>query len=74
MLFRVWRIRTAAAAEPSTSAGISRRWVLPDGSSNGETKPEAGSHWSRTESRRISMIPSQKFGIDRPQRDTLLAR
>ena len=48
--------------------------MFAHGSSNGETKPEAGSHWSRTESRRISMIPSQKFGIDRPQRDTLLAR
>ena len=37
-------------------------------------KPEAGSQWSRTESSRISMIPSQKFGIDTPQRDTPLAR
>ncbi len=73
MLFRVWRIRTAASADPSTTAGISRRWVFPQGSSNGETKPEAGSHWRRTESSRISMIPSQKFGIDTPQRDTLLA-
>jgi hypothetical protein len=74
MLLRVWRISTAASAAPRTTAGIRRRWVLPQRSSNGETNPEAGSHWSRTERSRISMIPSQKFGIDTPQRDTPLAR
>ena len=73
MLFRVWRIRTAARAAPSTTAGISRRWVFAQGSWRNGTKPEAGSHRSRTETSRISMIPSQKFGIDTPQRDTLLA-
>ena len=47
--------------------------MFPQGSWKGETKPEAGSHRSRTETSRISMIPSQKFGIDTPPRDTLLA-
>ena len=74
MLLRVWRIRTAASAAPRTTAGIRRRWVLPHEVLERRDEPEAGSHWSRTESSRISMIPSQKFGIDTPQRDTLLAR
>src|SRR5438128_6461599 len=49
------------------------RLTLATGSSRSGTKPDAGSHPSRTETSRISMIPSQKFGIDTPQSETALA-
>ena len=37
-------------------------------------KPEAGSQPSRTEKNRMSMMPSQKLGTERPQSDSPLAR
>src|SRR5437867_4549552 len=72
MLLRVWRISTAASAVPSTNAGISMRWRFASGLSQIGTNPEAGSQPSRTEKNRISMIPSQKFGIETPQSDAPL--
>ena len=66
-------ISTAASAAPRTKAGMIMRCRLPRGSSKNGTKPEAGSTWSRTERKRISMIPSQKFGIDTPPSDAPLA-
>src|SRR5712664_1460449 len=74
MLFRVWRISTAASPAPSTNAGISMRRRLAPRSSHGGTKPEAGSQWSRTDRSRISMCPSQKLGTERPQSETALTR
>src|SRR2546426_7153221 len=74
MLLRVWRIRTAARAVPSTNAGMSMRCRLASGLSQSGTNPDAGSQPSRTEKNRISMIPSQKLGTDTPQSDALLAR
>ncbi len=65
---------TAASPAPSTSAGITMRLTLPSGSSPSGTNPEAGSHPSRTETSRISMIPSQKFGTDTPHSEMPLAR
>src|SRR2546428_5303064 len=50
------------------------RLTLATGSSRSGTKPDAGSQPSRTETSRISMIPSQKFGIDTPHGETALAR
>src|SRR5207244_12277836 len=73
MLLRVWRISTAASAVPSTNAGMIMRRRLPDGLSQNDTKPEAGSQPSRTEKNRISMIPSQKLGTETPQSDAPLA-
>ena len=73
MLLRVWRIRTAASAVPSTKAGMTMRRRLSSGLSQIGTNPEAGSQPSCTEKNRISMIPSQKFGIDTPPRDAPLA-
>src|SRR2546425_8985444 len=73
MLLRVWRISPAASAVPSTNAGMIMRRRLPDGLSQNDTKPEAGSQPSRTEKNRISMIPSQKLGTETPQSDALLA-
>ena len=69
----MWRMSTAAIALPSTNAGIivvASDWRQ---SSNGLTKPEAGSQPSFTENRKISMMPSQKFGMDRPQSANTLA-
>src|SRR5436190_1643249 len=65
---------TAASAVPRTSAGMSMRLTLATGSSKRGTKPDAGSQPSRTETSRISMIPSQKFGIDTPHSEAALAR
>src|SRR5580765_3773414 len=73
MLLRVWRMSTAASPVPSTKAGMIMRLTFPIGSSQSGTKPDAGSQPSRTEKNRISMIPSQKLGIDSPHRDTPLA-
>src|SRR2546422_5658635 len=73
MLFWVWRISTAANAVPSTKAGMTMRRRLSSGLSQGGTNPEAGSQPSWTEKNRINMIPSQKFGIDTPPSDALLA-
>ena len=73
MLLRVWRISTAASPAPSTKAGMIMRWRLPRGLSQSGTKPEAGSHCRRTERNRISMMPSQKLGTERPQSETALA-
>src|SRR5688572_8769724 len=64
---------TAASPVPSTRAGISMRLRLPIGSSAIGTKPEAGSQPKRTDTSRISMIPSQKLGTDTPHSDTPLA-
>src|SRR5439155_5790571 len=64
----------AASAVPRTSAGMIMRVTFAKGSSKSGTKPEAGSQPSRTETNRISMIPSQKFGIDTPHSETALAR
>jgi hypothetical protein len=74
MLLRVCRISTAARPAPSTKAGISMRCRLPIGFSQSGTKPEAGSQCKRTDRSRISMIPSQKLGTERPQSETALAR
>src|SRR6185436_13227574 len=74
MALRVWRIRTAARPVPSTSAGITMRLTLATGSSISGTNPDAGSQPSRTETNKISMIPSQKLGTDTPQSETPLAR
>src|SRR5437899_7333653 len=74
MLLRVWRIRTAARAVPSTNAGMGKRWRVASGLYQSGTTPDAGSQPSRTEKNRISMIPSQKLGTDTPQSDALLAR
>ena len=74
MLLRVWRMSTAARVVPSTKAGMSMRVRLPTGFSTKDTKPEAGNHPRRTEKNRMSMIPSQKLGTERPQSDNPLAR
>src|SRR6266436_7617153 len=74
MLFRVWRMRTAVSPAPRTKAGITIRSRLLSGCCQNGTKPEAGSQWSRTARSRISMIPSQKLGMEIPHRDTALAR
>ena len=42
-------------------------------SSHERTKPEAGSQPSFTENSMISMMPSQKFGMEMPHRATTLA-
>ncbi len=47
--------------------------MLSQRSSLGGTKPEAGSSCQRTETSMMSMMPSQKFGIDRPDSATTLA-
>src|SRR5688572_24740615 len=73
MLLRGCRMSTAARPVPSTRAGISMRLRLPSGSSAMGTKPEAGSQPSRTETSRMSMMPSQKFGTDTPHREAPLA-
>jgi hypothetical protein len=64
---------TAAIALPSTNAGmiIAARFALR--SSNGLTYPDAGNHPSCTANNRISRMPSQKFGVDRPHRAKMLA-
>src|SRR4029453_6367904 len=72
-LLGVGGIRTAARAVPSTKAGITMRRRLSSGLSQIGTNPDAGSQPSLTEKNRISMIPSQKFGIETPLSDALLA-
>src|SRR6266545_4533049 len=64
---------TAARAVPSTSAGMIIRLRLATGSSTSGTKPDAGSQPRRTDTSRISMIPSQKLGMDTPHNDAALA-
>src|SRR4029453_8032489 len=64
---------TAARPVPSTSAGMSMRLRLATGSSASGTKPDAGSQPRRTDTSRISMIPSQKLGTDTPQSERPLA-
>jgi hypothetical protein len=49
------------------------RCTLARGLSHSETKPDAGSQWRRTDSSRISMMPSQKLGTESPQSETALA-
>src|SRR5215471_3647661 len=74
MLLRVCRISTAARPLPRTNAGITMRARLAAGFSHQGTNPEAGSQPRRTDSSRISMIPSQKLGMESPQSETPLAR
>src|SRR5581483_3127944 len=74
MLLRVWRISTAARPAPSTKAGMTMRCRFARGSSQTGTKPDAGSQCRRTDSSRISMMPSQKLGTDSPQSETALTR
>jgi hypothetical protein len=66
MAERVWRISTAAMALPSTKAGMIVVAKDCRQSSANETYPEGGSQPSFTLINRISMMPSQKFGVDRP--------
>ena len=63
----------AESPPPSTKAGMIRRSIAALGSTKIDSKPEAGSHFSSTATTRISMIPSQKFGIDRPDSASALA-
>src|SRR5690242_10153713 len=74
MLLRVWRISTAARPAPSTKAGMTIRSRFESGFSQIGTKPEAGSQCKRTDSRRISMMPSQKLGTESPHSETALTR
>jgi len=46
---------------------------LCDRLSAGLTKPDAGNSPNVTENSRISRIPSQKFGIDRPYNAVIVA-
>ncbi len=73
MALRVWRMSTAAMALPSTNAGMIIDARLALRSSKGLTYPDAGSQPSVTEKRRISMMPSQKLGVDSPHSAKTLA-
>src|SRR5689334_781887 len=64
---------TADSPVPSTSAGMIMRARLPVRLSPIGTKPEAGSQPKRTDTSRMSMMPSQKFGTDTPHSDMPLA-
>jgi hypothetical protein len=58
---------------PSTIDGRTIVVRLRPRSSQGGTYPDAGSQPSRTEKSRISMMPSQKCGTDRPESARALA-
>ena len=71
---RVWRISTAAIALPSTNAGmiIARQVGLQVLERADVTRMPAASP-ACTEKSRISMMPSQKLGVDSPQSANILA-
>ena len=73
MADRVCRIIAAASPVPSTMDGSSmvcmERWK----STNGLSYPDAGNQPRFTDTSRISMIPSQKFGTESPDSATMFA-
>ena len=60
-------------ALPSTKAGMMVTARLARQFSNSGTYPEAGSQPSSIENRKISMMPSQKFGVEMPHSANRLA-
>ena len=64
---------TAASAVPSTMAGSSRCRKLCTGSSNSDTKPDAGRIGNAIANTSTSISPNQKFGTDSPSSATEFA-
>ena len=73
MALRVCRIRMAAIALPNTKAGMMEVASDCRQSTDSGTYPDGGSQPNCTDTSNISMIPSQKFGVDSPASPTKFA-